>query len=134
MTFILVPSVALKRRAKNAGVALAPDAPLNVSRVRKSSSEKTGTVFPTSTIAVSTLGVPSQLNCRGSNRASGVPNSRSHGGVFVHGPHVARHVAHDDGGRAGDRRPDVGGNRGGQSVVAAGRTGGDDQRHRAAAV
>ena len=86
MTFILVPRVALNRRAKNAGVELAPDAPMMVSRVRKSSSEKTGTVLPTSTMAVSTLGVPSQLNCRGSNRASGVPNSGSNGGLFCTRP------------------------------------------------
>ena len=55
---------------------------MTVSRVRKSSSEKTGTACQISTMAVSTLGVPSQLNCRGSNRASAVPNSGSNGGLF----------------------------------------------------
>ena len=66
MSLILVPSVALRRRAKNAGVELAPVTPMLVCVRLRSSTELTGTVCHTSAMATSKLGVPSQLNLLGS--------------------------------------------------------------------
>ena len=64
--FILVPSVALSSRLKKAGVELAPETPTATSRALSSAIEFTGTVCQSSTIAVSELGEPSQLNFTGS--------------------------------------------------------------------
>ena len=69
-----------------AGVELAPEAPTWVSMRLRSSTEFTGTVCQSNTMLTSKLGVPSQLNCRGSNRASAVPNSGSNGGLFCTRP------------------------------------------------
>ena len=153
MTFILVPSVALNRRAKNAGVELAPDAPIMVSRVRRSSSGKNRHRFPDQhhggldarrAEPVELPRIEPRLR-RAEQRLERriVLHEADHravalgGGIEIIGrgePAGARHVAHDDGRMAGNVRADMAGNRPRQGVVAAGRAGGDDQRHRAAAV
>ena len=62
MGFIFVPSVAFNSRVKKAGVELAPETPTATSRALRSATELTGTACQSSTMAVSALGDPNQLN------------------------------------------------------------------------
>ena len=66
MGFIFVPRVAFNSRVKKAGVELAPETPTATSRALRSATELTGTACQSSTMAVSALGDPNQLNLTGS--------------------------------------------------------------------